>query len=293
MRAMSSPHSVAQHSMEVDRGERFEFGANWASFLKTIDDARIGRAIDSLTKMLEVRDLAGRSFLDVGSGSGLFSLAARRLGARVHSFDFDPKSVACTAELRRRYAGDDAAWTVEQGSVLDADYLAGLGQFDVVYSWGVLHHTGSMWHAMENVLPLVAPGGRLFIALYNQQGSISRRWWHVKHLYTSSPTWLKPEVAVLVYLPLELRSFLVYLRSGKPHHYFANILHYRRNRGMSWWHDKIDWIGGFPFEVAKPEEVFDFYRRRGCELQRLKTCGGGLGCNEYVFQRKLQTAPVD
>ncbi len=48
--------------------------------------------------------LAGNSFLDVGSGSGLFSLAAMRLGAdRVHSFDYDPQSVGCTKELKRRF----------------------------------------------------------------------------------------------------------------------------------------------------------------------------------------------
>src|SRR4051812_24922114 len=108
-----------QHAAEVASGQRFEFGKNWARFLENLDDARIGAAERSLAAMLGESTLHGRRFLDAGSGSGLFSLAARRLGARVLSFDFDPHSVACTEELRRRYFPNDTDWRVESGSVLD------------------------------------------------------------------------------------------------------------------------------------------------------------------------------
>src|SRR6476659_5078401 len=133
------------NAAEIARGERFEFGQNWSQFLASVDDERIQQAEKSLRDMLEIDSLEGKTFLDIGSGSGLFSLAARRLGARVHSFDFDSTSFACTQELRNRYFPNDVNWRVEQGSALDADYLAPLGKFDVVYSWGVLHHTGEMW----------------------------------------------------------------------------------------------------------------------------------------------------
>src|SRR6266581_9697805 len=156
---------------------RFEFGENWKSFLRVLNDERIAVAEDSLRQMLEVESLAGKSFLDVGSGSGLFSLAAMRLGARrVHSFDFDSQSVACTRELKCRYFPDVGHWMIEQGNVLDSAYLARLGQFDVVYSWGVLHHTGNLWQALENVAPLCADGGTIALAIYNDQGTASRRW---------------------------------------------------------------------------------------------------------------------
>src|SRR5207237_4161917 len=166
---------MSTHAIEIAHGERFEFGKNWSRFLNVLDERRIARAEESLKQMLEVDDLEGKRFLDIGSGSGLFSLAARRLGARVHSLDYDPQSIACTKELRRRYFNKDSDWRIEEGSALDADYLKSLGTFDVVYSWGVLHHTGAMWSALENAQLPVAEGGKLFVAIYNDLGSRSRR----------------------------------------------------------------------------------------------------------------------
>ena len=147
------------HENEISAGDRFEFGKNWASFLRLLNDERIVQAERSLCEMLEVSDLKRRSFLDIGSGSGLFSLAARRLGASVYSFDYDSNSVACTRELKQRYFPNDGNWTIQQASVLDEDYVRSLGKFDVVYSWGVLHHTGDMWTALRNAASAVENGG--------------------------------------------------------------------------------------------------------------------------------------
>jgi 2-polyprenyl-3-methyl-5-hydroxy-6-metoxy-1,4-benzoquinol methylase len=268
---------------EIERGERFDFGKNWASFLHLLNDDRIASAEASLKDMLGAGRLDGKRFLDAGSGSGLFSLAARRLRATVVSFDYDPQSVACTAELKRRYLPDDSDWQVGQGSVLDADFLGGLGTFDIVYSWGVLHHTGAMWQALENVAPLVAPGGQLFISIYNDQGRSSRTWTRVKRAYVRAPAPLKGLILGLALVrlwgPAAVRKLLGGgLRSLQPGKQ-------PQPRGMDLWHDAKDWVGGYPFEVARPEQIFDFYRDRGFELERMKTCAGGLGCNEYVFRR--------
>ena len=280
--AKTGAPEAGEHAREVARGERFEFGKNWARFLELLNEQRIAEAETSLKQMLECDDLAGRSFLDIGSGSGLFSLAARRLGARVHSFDYDPHSVACTAELRRRNFPEDAGWVVESGSALDAKYLRGLGQFDVVYSWGVLHHTGQMWQALDNARLPVAPGGRLFIAIYNDTGSQSARWKWIKKTYNELPRFLRPPFALLAVAPDELKNLLRSVATLKVGAYVRSWTDYDQNRGMNKWRDIVDWVGGYPYEAAKPDAIFDFYRRRGFTLARL-FCGGGLGCNEFVF----------
>lgn len=276
---------MSNHAIEVQRGERFGFGANWTQFLNVLNDERIALAEQSLRTMLGVSDLQEKRFLDIGSGSGLFSLVARRLGANVHSFDYDPQSVACTAELKRRYYHDDRGWVVEQGSALDKDYLRTLGQWDIVYSWGVLHHTGAMWQALENVSPLVRQGGTLFIAIYNYQRVMTPVWTWVKRAYNRLPSSLRWLVLGPALIRLWGPRTLYDLVRGKPFHTWQ---HYAEHsvRGMSAWRDVVDWVGGYPFEVAKPEEIFDFFRPRGFQLERLKTCAGGLGCNEFVFRKK-------
>ncbi len=270
-----------EHLQDVKQGKRFQFGSNWRSFLRTLDEDRVREAVESLRQMLGVDDLSGMRFLDIGSGSGLFSLAARRLGARVHSFDFDPESVACAMELRRRYFTDDPAWSVEEGSALDEAYLASLGKFDVVYSWGVLHHTGDLAKGLSNAMRAVAEGGLLFIALYNDQEELSRFWLAVKRTYCSGP--VARAVVLSSFVPwFALQSMAVGLvRHGRPLQRFVD---YWKRRGMSPVHDWVDWLGGLPFEVAKPGDVVELHRRAGFELVRIKTTNR-LGCNEFVFRR--------
>ena len=266
---------------EVDRGARFEFGANWAAFLTRLNDERIEAAEASLKDMLEVDRLDGKSFIDVGSGSGLFSLVARRLGATVTSFDYDPQSVACTAELKRRFFDDDPQWTVGQGSILDPDFLAKFGTFDVVYSWGVLHHTGDMWTAIENATRLVSPGGLLFVSIYNDQGGASRRWTRVKRLYNNTPNALKWSILMPSFARLWGPTFVRDTLRGNPLRTWNSY----GERGMDRWRDVVDWVGGYPFEVARPEQIFDFCKERGFELRKMTTCGGGHGCNQFVFAK--------
>jgi len=269
--------TAAQH--EIAAGARFAFGKNWRRFLALLSEERVQAAEDSLARMLETADLDGKSFVDAGCGSGLFSLAARRLGARVHSFDFDPESVACTRELRERFFREDSRWTVEEGSVLDRQYLAGLGRFDVVYSWGVLHHTGKMWEALDNVVALVAPGGKLFIAIYNDAGATSERWRAIKRLYNRLPKGTRFLITIPALVQAYWRRALKDLLQLKP---FATWRNYSGLRGMSVWRDLVDWVGGYPYEVAKPEAMIRFYAERGFRLTQMVS-GGQLGCNEFVF----------
>jgi 2-polyprenyl-3-methyl-5-hydroxy-6-metoxy-1,4-benzoquinol methylase len=267
--------SVEQFRAEVSKAQRYKFGENWKKFLTTLNDERVRQAETSLRTMLEVESLEGKSFLDVGSGSGLFSLAARNLGAQVVSFDFDELSVWCTSELKRRYHEGDSSWKVMQGSVLDVDFLGTLGEFDYVYSWGVLHHTGEMWKALGNVVELVKPNGSLFIALYNYQQFASSYWTFVKRTYNKYP-WMRPLWTLLHFLYPTLPSIVL--------KFFQNR---KASRGMTVWYDLLDWLGGYPFEVSTPKEVFNFHKSKGFILTELKTVGGRSGCNEFVFRRTM------
>ncbi len=272
--------------MTLDPKERFAFGKNWSRFLQHFDESRVKEAEKSLQDKLGLLDLTGKSFLDIGSGSGLFSLAAHRLGARVFSFDYDQDSVNCTQYLKKTYGRNNLEWSVEKGSVLDQAFLNKFGQVDILYSWGVLHHTGHMFQAFQNVSHLVKDGGLLFISIYNDQDRHSRSWAAIKKMYNQSNVFLKSIILFLCLVRLwGITVFKDLLKSLNP---LKTWLTYgKNNRGMSAWHDVVDWVGGYPFEVAKPEEIFQFFKSRGFQLEKLKTCAGGcLGCNEFVFVKK-------
>jgi 2-polyprenyl-6-hydroxyphenyl methylase/3-demethylubiquinone-9 3-methyltransferase len=228
--------------------------------------------------------------VDAGSGSGVFSLAAYNLGATVTSFDYDADSVACTRHLRSQVSDPDR-WTVAQGSLLDAEFLSSLSPSEVVYCWGVAHHTGDMWRALEHLTRLVQPGGKLVVAIYNDEQYISKAWHGVKRIYQRLPRPLKTIYVLAIWLVLWIRRLAVTLVAcllrlltlRNPLAPILNWINETRSRGMNSWHDLVDWIGGWPFEVARPEEIFRYMRDRGFTLDEMTT-SGGHGCNEFTFE---------
>jgi 2-polyprenyl-6-hydroxyphenyl methylase/3-demethylubiquinone-9 3-methyltransferase len=261
-----------------DPVERFDFGRNWQRLVAEMNEPRIDAAVRSLRELLGTDTLAGKSFLDIGSGSGLSSLAARRLGARVHSFDFDELSVDSTKRVRDRFRPADAEWTIEQGSILDPEFGARLGLFDVVYAWGVLHHTGFLWQAVDRATRFMTPDGQLALAIYNDQGWISGYWTQIKRLYHAAPRWRPVIFALHAPYLLGLRWLIRWARGATG-----------ERRGMSLTVDMIDWLGGWPFAVATPDAVIRFATERGLYLVRANTVGRRHGCNEFVFSKKPQS----
>jgi SAM-dependent methyltransferase len=255
---------------------RFPFGENWKNFLSVVNEERVLEATARLSEALG--DLRGRSFLDVGSGSGIHSLAAVRLGAsHVYSFDYDRQSVACTQEIKKRFA-PGANWHIEQGSVLDENYIRSLGKFDIVYSWGVLHHTGDMWKALDLVTVPVAE--ILMVAIYHDQGWKSRFWQSYKRAYNRHNRAVQKLMELAVLGWAWGKPFVRHPKRTR-----ARWKNYVRDRGMSPWYDVVDWAGGYPFEVAAPKQLVSFYEQRGFLLLHNEIRGGG-NCNDFVFNRR-------
>ena len=260
-------------SAEIEAKVRFKFGENWRRFIEHIDDARILSAEKSLQNFTRLENFSELKFLDVGCGSGLFSLAARNLGAEVMSFDYDSGSVACARHLRKIFRGDDDGWAVVQGSVLDTDFMEQLQNFDIVYAWGVLHHSGDLSTSIEKTANAVKPGGLLYLAVYNRQRFASAYWLRVKRAYVRFPL-LRPFLYLVHFIYPTLPSLLLRLVSGR-----------RIPRGMAVHSDLLDWLGGLPFEVATPQEVVSEVNGLGFSLVNLKTVGFRSGCNEFLFTK--------
>ena len=264
---------------------RFGFGRNWKKYLSTLSDADIEIARESLLTMISGADgtvtaktIEGKRFLDVGCGSGLFSLCARSAGCKVVSFDYDPDSVSCAKELKARYYPDDSDWTVLQGSVLDKEFLTSLNTYDIVYAWGVLHHTGDMWTAMDNVTSLTKNGGTLCLAIYNDCGLRSQVWHGVKRFYNFNVA--TKVVTSMVYVPYRIGRMAISSIRRRTNLFAA----YKRERGMHVVTDLLDWIGGYPYEYAKWKEVVDFFSERRF-IASTVTPSDGTGNHQFVFVR--------
>jgi 2-polyprenyl-3-methyl-5-hydroxy-6-metoxy-1,4-benzoquinol methylase len=260
---------------------RFRFGENWQSFRSSAwTAARVAQAVRGLDALVGRDALVGKSFLDIGSGSGLHSLAAKKLGAsRIVSFDSDAEAVACTKDVSH------GGWEVLQGSVLDDAFMRSLGTFDVVYAWGVLHHTGDMWRAIEHATIPTRSNGHFALAIYNHvKGKpltlSSESWRTIKRAYSSGGT-LRQKAMLASYVAT--RFFLTATSLRNP---LRDIREYERERGMSWMHDARDWIGGYPYEFTTARELERFVAERGFRaVRRIPIYPNGSGNNQLLFEK--------
>jgi 2-polyprenyl-6-hydroxyphenyl methylase/3-demethylubiquinone-9 3-methyltransferase len=264
----------------------FSFGENWQNFLKTLTDDKIEEAKKSLVDFLGGEDkIKNKIFVDIGCGSGLFSLAAYLLGAKeVVSVDVDEFSIACVNHLKEKN-NNPGNWKIKQGSALDEKFIKSLGKFDIVYSWGVLHHTGDMHKAFDNVMKLIGPKGVFYLAIYNKNikcklEGTSGFWFEIKKFYNKSNFLMKKtmEISYSIYYILGL---LVNFKN--PINYIKN---YQTMRGMSFFTDIKDWLGGYPYEYASVNEMKSFFEKHGFKCIKDKEARS-IGCNEYLFQKEV------
>jgi len=276
--------------MTVNKPEKFfHFGENWSSYVESyLTEELMNEAIASVRNFCGEANIKDKTFIDIGCGSGLFSLAAYKLGARkIISLDIDENSVACCKRLKAT-VGDPEFWQIIHGSITDDKFVNSLGKFDFMYSWGVLHHTGEMWHAIDNALKLVNPGGYACIAIYNKSDGFniypdfrfgnSYLWLVEKKIYCSLPRFVQ---VLLNYFAMTMMIIFYLLTFNNP---MSKIRAHKSFRGMNWKTDIIDWLGGYPYEYASVAEIFKFAKERNFSLENLISHNGLLN-NEYLFKK--------
>jgi SAM-dependent methyltransferase len=260
---------------------RYGFGKNWENYIKEhFSEERVEISKNQLLAFLKLETLEGKYFLDIGCGSGLQSLAALRAGAaRIVSFDYDPNSVS-TAKMLREFAGNPERWQVLQGSILDGEFLKSIEPADIVHSWGVLHHTGNMWQAMDNTTGLAKKGALLYIALYDydiQVNPTPEFWLDVKQRYNQSDERGKRRMERWY-----IWRFILNRNIGLLPGFVKRVINYKRTRGMDMFTDIRDWLGGWPMEFAKRADVKAWAEKQNLEMLTMKT---GEANTEYLFKK--------
>lgn len=263
------------------RDSHFEFGENWAEFARKLTPAHVASAVASLERLLP-GGLGGASFLDIGCGSGLSSVAAARLGAgRIEACDIDENSVRTAGTVLASFAGE-VPHRVRVASVFDLTPERD-GLFDVVHSWGVLHHTGDMARAVRCAAALVRPGGLLVVALYNKT-PLCVAWRMEKRFYARAPRVLQ-KAAQAAFVAARFPADVIAFRRSP----LALIRNYRAARGMDYWNDVHDWLGGYPYESATPAEADTMVGPEFTRERAFITTGHlgvfGSGCNEFIYRR--------
>ncbi len=253
-------------------GITFSFGENWSTFNRAAEPHRVDAAAEDLREWLGADGIRDKTVADIGCGSGLHSMAFLRNAARsVTSVDVDPSSVATTKSIQTDSVKD--RWNLREGSVLDPSLPTQLGTFDIVYSWGVLHHTGAMWNAIRNCSMLCRENSLLMLAIY-QGGHIFEDHLQLKQEYNRAA---EPEKDRMIRREAGVDE-------SRPLPELMTDAGLKKQRGMNIVTDAIDWLGGLPYETAIVSEVLAFVIGLGfLPLKVMEEHQGG--CSMFLFRR--------
>jgi 2-polyprenyl-3-methyl-5-hydroxy-6-metoxy-1,4-benzoquinol methylase len=258
---------------------RFGFGRNWKKYSKLITKERLNKAELHLKDRFQTESFEG-NFLDIGCGSGVFSVAALNLGAHVRGFDFDVHSVETSRRVLTEFSGTHQNWEIRQGDILSGNHIDEIAKSDYVYSWGVLHHTGNMSLAIENIAKNCKKDTKWVVAIYNDLGKESVNWTKLKKLYVNYRI-LRPILLMYSYYRFWAKQQLrLAFQLENP---FKTWREYTiDSRGMSAWYDLIDWAGGYPFEVATPDWMIQKVVPLGWKIEKIWR-NESVGNNEFLF----------
>lgn len=249
----------------------FNFGKNWLNYSKTIKDEDLEIMKESLINLIGLENIKDKTFLDIGCGSGLFSIAAKKLRTKkVVGIDILPDSIKSSEENKERFNVQGIYF--KQLSILD-NQVKTLEKFDIVYAWGSLHHTGEIWKAIENTTHCVENNGLLILAIYNKHWT-SPIWKRIKYFYNISPKFIKSIMIFAFYYIIATAKSLVTRKNP-----------FQKKRGMNFYYDIIDWLGGYPYEYASKDKMVDFVDKYGFKLIKFNKAGVPTGCNEFVFKK--------
>jgi 2-polyprenyl-3-methyl-5-hydroxy-6-metoxy-1,4-benzoquinol methylase len=261
---------------------QFDFGQNWSDYsAHALTGERAKEAQNAFAALLaDAGGVAGKSFVDVGFGQGLGLLSAAAAGAEVVGIDINPKCEDVLERNKRFFPTVQQHIPVIIGSILDdeivrraLDVSPTAGEYDIVHSWGVLHHTGNMKAAIRNTARLVKPGGYFIVALYNRHWS-SRAWLLIKYMYCKAPAPLQ-RLMVRALLPIIYAAKRLVTREDAR----------KQSRGMDFYYDVVDWVGGYPYEYFSKTEAIAFVESLGFECVRSIDSRVPTGCNEFTFRR--------
>ncbi len=259
------------------RERTFAFGKNWQAYVQhALTPQKVAQAKTAFLKLFEGIEFRGKSFLDIGFGQGIALFAAQERGAHVMGIDVDEENLRSLTKTAQMFHSQQMP-VVRIASILDDAFVETQlqqGQFDIVHSWGALHHTGNMLQAIHHAASLVKCGGYLVLAIYNKHWS-SPIWGRIKWLYNHSPEFVQQLLVMLFYPIIYLAKFVVTGKNPKA-----------KERGMDFFYDVVDWIGGYPYEYASIAAIQEIMERKGFVCVRIIPALVPTGCNQFVFQKR-------